>query len=63
MTRHGDLPSTPEEAEAYALSDDPSLGLVHVDMTAWIAAHPCECEAGCECGSSIEQLESEPGWC
>lgn len=31
------------------LSSDPALALARADMTAWADAHPCECEAICEC--------------
>jgi hypothetical protein len=31
------------------LSDDPDLWLATGDMRAWSDAHPCECEAICEC--------------
>ncbi len=38
----------PPEFEAL-LSDDPDLWLITADMQAWSEAHPCECEALCEC--------------
>jgi hypothetical protein len=28
---------------------DPDLALVAADLHAWAVAHPCECEALCEC--------------
>lgn len=28
---------------------DPELALVHADMGEWMDAHPCDCEAMCEC--------------
>ena len=31
------------------LGPDPALALVTADMTAWLAANPCSCAAGCEC--------------
>jgi hypothetical protein len=31
------------------LSDDPDLALAVADMAEWHDAHPCECEAMCEC--------------
>jgi hypothetical protein len=31
------------------LSDDPELAMVTADMKAWSEAHPCKCEALCEC--------------
>ena len=31
------------------LGDDPHLALVTADMSEWLAAHPCECEALCRC--------------
>jgi hypothetical protein len=43
---HGGSVETPIEA---ALSDDPELALAWADMAAWHEAHPCECEALCEC--------------
>ena len=41
-------PNVPLEAEAL-LADDPELQLAWADMAAWHEAHPCRCEAGCEC--------------
>ena len=35
------------------LGDDPELALVHADPSAWEEAHPCECEALCECASPV----------
>lgn len=45
--RHGE----PQEAFPVDvwLGDDPELALVHADMAAWHEAHPCECQALCEC--------------
>lgn len=31
------------------LGDDQDLALVNADPHAWAEAHPCECEALCEC--------------
>jgi hypothetical protein len=31
------------------LHDDPDIWLAVADMSAWSEAHPCECEALCEC--------------
>jgi hypothetical protein len=31
------------------LADDPDVWLAIADMRAWSEAHPCECEALCEC--------------
>ena len=31
------------------LTDDPWLALADVDLDVWLAAHPCSCEALCEC--------------
>lgn len=47
-------PSLPLEAEAL-LAPDPELELVWADMAAWHEAHPCSCEAGCECESKEEE--------
>jgi hypothetical protein len=44
--RHGG--SVPIPAEAL-LADDPDLALATADLHAWAAAHPCDCEALCEC--------------
>lgn len=46
MNRHGAALPVPVEA---LLSPDPDLWLVTADMRAWLEAHPCECEALCEC--------------
>lgn len=44
--RHGQGTPLPFEA---LLDPDPELQLVTGDMHAWSEAHPCECEAMCEC--------------
>jgi hypothetical protein len=44
--RHGD---TPGVDLGVFLGPDPDLALVQADMGAWAEAHPCECEALCEC--------------
>ena len=31
------------------LGPDPWLALVTADLDVWLLAHPCECEALCEC--------------
>jgi hypothetical protein len=31
------------------LGDDAHLALVTADMSEWVEAHPCECEALCGC--------------
>jgi hypothetical protein len=31
------------------LGADPALALVTADLPAWLAAHPCDCEASCDC--------------
>ena len=31
------------------LSDDPALAMVHAPMAPWLAAHPCDCHALCDC--------------
>ena len=46
MSKHGE---TPGLDVAVWLGPDPELALVHADMAAWSEAHPCECEALCEC--------------
>ena len=43
---HGGSAPIPLEA---AVADDPDLWLVFGDPVAWDQAHPCECEALCEC--------------
>ena len=40
--------STPVPVDAL-LADDPDLWLAAADMRAWSEAHPCNCEALCEC--------------
>jgi hypothetical protein len=45
--RHGD---TPGVDLAVFLGPDPELALVLADLGSWAEAHPCECEAMCECG-------------
>ena len=44
--RHG---GTPGMDLHVWLGDDPQLALVTADMAAWDDAHPCECDALCEC--------------
>jgi hypothetical protein len=44
--RHGDPAPVPIDM---LLGDDPDLWLVTADMGAWSAAHPCGCDALCEC--------------
>jgi hypothetical protein len=44
---HGDTPGV--DLQVF-LSPDPELALVQADMGAWAEAHPCGCEAMCECG-------------
>ena len=46
VLRHGEGP--PADLSVW-LGDDPELALVHADLHAWSEAHPCECEALCEC--------------
>ena len=43
---HGHPAPVPIDA---LLGDDPELWLATADMRAWSEAHPCECEAICEC--------------
>lgn len=45
-TVHGGSEPVPLEL---LLADDPDLALVNADMHAWLEAHPCDCEALCEC--------------
>ena len=47
--RHGG--PVEEPPQDVFLSDDPAVGMVHADMGAWLRAHPCDCEALCECES------------
>ena len=49
MAAHGD--TTGVNLSAW-LGSDPDLALVEADMGAWHDAHPCECEALCECEES-----------
>lgn len=46
-SRHGS-PAAPLPAEALT-SADPELWNVLADLHAWSMAHPCDCEALCEC--------------
>ena len=49
--RHGEGYIDPEEAEAVAQTDDPSLAMVYADMTAFLEICNCDNDAGCEpCG-------------
>jgi hypothetical protein len=45
--KHGD--PTPDVPLDVWLGPDPSLALAEADMDAWLDAHPCNCEALCEC--------------
>ena len=45
--RHGG--PVEEPPQDVFLSDDPWVGMVHADMGNWLRAHPCDCEALCEC--------------
>jgi hypothetical protein len=45
--RHGE-PQTEVPVDVF-LSDDPDLAMVTADMDAYLDAHPCDCEALCEC--------------
>jgi hypothetical protein len=40
--------STPVPVDAL-LADDPDLWLATADLRVWSEAHPCNCEALCEC--------------
>jgi len=44
--RHAAVETVPVET---ALTDDPDLHLVRADLDTWLAAHPCDCQACCEC--------------
>lgn len=55
MLKHGESPTVEIETLLPVwLSDDPELSLVLADLSAWMDAHPCECEALCECGDEDE---------
>jgi hypothetical protein len=41
------------------LLPDPHLWNVWSDMSIWREAHPCDCEAGCECDGFIEDEERD----
>ena len=45
--RHGEVSGTVDPV--VFLGGDPSLAMVAADMEAWVAAHPCDCEALCTC--------------
>ena len=45
-TGHGYSAPVPLDA---LLAEDPDLWLAAADMRAWSEAHPCACEALCEC--------------
>lgn len=57
--RHGG--PVEEPPQDVFLSDDFALGLVRADMLSWLAAHPCDCHAVCECdaGPTSEGEESD----
>jgi hypothetical protein len=38
--------------------DDPALALVHADMGAWLAAHPCRCDVE---GEPCQNCNPGPG--
>jgi hypothetical protein len=38
---------------------DPGLALVHADMGAWLEAHPCVCEAHCECDTKERDADTQ----
>ncbi len=48
--RHGD-PAPADTLDALAVLDshDADLALVVADMDTWADAHPCDCDAMCEC--------------
>lgn len=45
--KHGDPPAPP--TLELLTHDDPDLWLVLANLSVWARAHPCECEALCEC--------------
>lgn len=47
MSGHGD--PRPVPVEALLDEVDPDLWLARADAQAWEDAHPCECDAMCEC--------------
>ena len=53
VTRHGE----PQYAEFH--DDDRDLAMVNADMTTFLAACPCTCEAGCECDRDDWPLDEE----
>ena len=55
--RHGDSQTLGfDELLTVWIGDDPELSLVHADAHVWMLAHPCDCEALCECDAK-EQPE------
>jgi hypothetical protein len=47
MLKHGEYDD--EFPVQVFLGPDPDLALVHADLSEWMDAHPCDCEAICEC--------------
>jgi hypothetical protein len=42
MRRHGETSGEVDPGTFFG--KDPDLALIHADMSAWVAAHPCQCE-------------------
>lgn len=53
--RHGDSATIDL---AVWLGPDPEIALVEADFGAWADAHPCDCEALCECDGPAEEEET-----
>jgi hypothetical protein len=47
IARHGETTGVTDPE--LLLGDDPDLANVFADLAAWQLAHPCDCEALCEC--------------
>lgn len=48
--KHGAPEPVPLEA---LTADDPELYLAAADMDAWAEAHPCGCDALCDCDATL----------
>jgi hypothetical protein len=51
--RHGERRVTAADL-AQLDTDDPYLALVNADMSTWLAAHPCTCDAVCVCLDPVD---------